>query len=137
MAPRTKPLFHSLLPESGQVVDVHNLSMDIDTTSDERDDNRTHPSKAEGIGSWVVAQFLHNDEVQIKTGSLLDVVEDDEADPNLATEYGEPSYTDASVDSCIELGSRDMIDINEETNIFLTIEIDPFLVIDSYVDHNS
>jgi hypothetical protein len=31
-----------------------------------------------------------------------------------------------------------MIDIDEDTNIFLTIDIDPFLaVIDSYADHNS
>jgi hypothetical protein len=72
-----------------------------------------------------------------ETGSLLDVDVDDKADPDLAIEYGEPSNTNASVDLCIELGSGDMINIDEDTNIFLTIDIDPFLLIDSYVDHNS
>jgi hypothetical protein len=136
MAPRTKPLFHSLLPKSGQVVDVHNLPMDTDTTSDQRDGNTTHPSRAEGTGSWIVAQLLHNDEAQIETRSSFDAIEDDEADLDLGTN-GKPSNTNASVDLYIELGSRDMIDINEDTNIFLTIDIDPFVVIDSYVDHNS
>jgi hypothetical protein len=137
MAPRTKPLFHSLLPESGQ-------PMDTDTTSDQRDNNRTHPSREEVNGSWVAAQLLHNDVegADLDTGSLLDADADDvdEADPDLAptSEYGEAaSNTDPSVDLCIELGSGDMIDIDEDTNIFLTIDIDPFLVIDSYVDHNS
>jgi hypothetical protein len=34
-------------------------------------------------------------------------------------------------------GRMDMIDIDEDTNIFFTIDIDPFLVIDSYADRNS
>jgi hypothetical protein len=76
-------------------------------------------------------------------GSLLNANVDDvdEADPDLAptsSEYDEAtSNTDPSVDLCIKLGSGDMIDIDEDTNIFLTIDIDPFLVIDSYDDHNS
>jgi hypothetical protein len=141
MAPRTKPLFHSLLPESGQPMDT-----DHTTTSDQRDNNRTpNPSGREEIdGSWVAAQLLHNDVecAHADTGSLLDADADDvdEADPDLAptSEYDEAaSNTDPSVDLCIELGSGDMIDIDEDTNIFLTIDIDPFLVIDSYADHNS
>jgi hypothetical protein len=116
--------------------------MDTDTTSDQRDNNGTHPSREEGEGSWVAAQLLHNDEgAHADTGSLLDANADDvdEADLDLATsEYGEAaSNTDPSVDLYIELGSGDMIDIDEDTNIFLTIDIDPFLVIDSYADHNS
>jgi hypothetical protein len=53
MEPRTKPLFHSLLPESGQP------AMDTDTTSDQRDNNKTHPCREEVDGSWVAAQLLH------------------------------------------------------------------------------
>jgi hypothetical protein len=67
--------------ESGQ-------PMDIDMTSDQRDNNRTHPSREEGDGSWVATQFLHNDEgTHAETRSLLDADADDvdEADPNLAT----------------------------------------------------
>jgi hypothetical protein len=118
MAPRTKPLFHSLLPESGQPIDT-------DTKSNQR-----------------APQLLHNDEgAHEETGSLLyaDAHNVDEADLDLATsEYGEAtSNTNPSIDLCIELGSEDMIDIDEDTNIFLTIDIDPFLVIDSYADQNS
>jgi hypothetical protein len=110
--------------------------MDTDMTSDQRDNNMTHRSRVEGTGLWVAAQLLHNDEAQIETRSLLHV-DNDEPNPDLATEYGEPSNTDASVDLCIELGSWDMIDIDEDTNyIFLTIDINPFLVIDSYAYHN-
>jgi hypothetical protein len=138
MAPHTKPLFYSLLPETVQVtVDVHNLPMDTDTTSHQRDNNRTHPSRAECDGSWVAVQLLHNDEAHAKTGSLLDADTDDvdESDPDVAMlEYGEASNADASVDLRIELDSEDMIDIDEETNIFLTIDIDPFRVIDFYAD---
>jgi hypothetical protein len=47
------------------------------------------------------------------------------------------SNTDPSIDLCIELCSGDMIDTDEDTNISLTIDIDPFIVIDSYADHNS
>jgi hypothetical protein len=124
MTPRTKPLFHSLLLESGQ-------SIDTDTTSDPRDNNRTHPSIEEGDGSWVAAQLLHNDEgAHAEIGSLVDADVNDvnETDADLATlEYGEAaSNTDPSVDLYIELGSGDMIDIDEDTNIFLTIDIDPF-----------
>jgi carboxylesterase type B len=124
MAPRTKPLFHSLIPESGQQIDT-------DTTSDQR----------------ASAQLLHSDEgAREEIGSLLadaDVDNVDEADPDLATsEYGadEAIFNDTddpSIDLCIELGSGDLIDIDEDTNIFLTIDIDPFLVIDSYADQNS
>jgi hypothetical protein len=89
--------------------------------------------------------LLHNDVecAHSDTGSLLDADADDvdDADPDLApttSEYDEAtSNTDPSVDLCIELGSGDMIDIDEDTNIFLSIDIDPFLVIDSYADHNS
>jgi hypothetical protein len=91
--------------------------------------------------------LLHNDVegAHADTRSLLDADADDivdEADPNLAptSEYDEAASNcniDPSVDLCIELGSGDMIDIDEETNIFLTIDIDLFLVIDSYADHNS
>jgi hypothetical protein len=127
MAPRTKPLFHSLLPKSGQPMDT-----DHTTTSDQRDNNRTiYPSDREEVdGSWVVAQLLHNDVecAHADTGSLLDVDVDD---------VDEDSHIDPSVDLCIELGSGDMINIDENTNIFLTINIDPFIVIDSYADHNS
>jgi hypothetical protein len=137
MAPRTKPLFHSLLPQSGQVIDVHNLPIDTDTTSDQKDNNITHSSKVEGTRSWVATQLLHDNEAQIETRSLLDADADDEADPNLATEYNEPTNTDASVDLCIELGSRNMIDMDEDTYIFFTVDIDSFLVIYSYADHNS
>jgi hypothetical protein len=143
MAPRTKPLFHSLLPESGQLMDTdHTMS-----TSDQRGNNRTlNPSGREEIDeSWVAAQLLHNDVecAHADTGSLLDTDADDvdEADPDLApksSEYDEAAInTDPSVNLGIELGSGDMIDIDEDTNIFLTINIDPFLVIDSYADHNS
>jgi carboxylesterase type B len=123
MAPRTKPLFHSLIPESGQQIDT-------DTTSDQR----------------APVQLLHNDEgADEEIGSLLadaDVDNVDEADPDLATsEYGEAIFNDTdvdpSIDLCIELGSEDLIDIDEDTNIFLTIPIDPFLGIDSYADQNS
>jgi hypothetical protein len=135
MAPHTKPLFHSLLPESRQ-------PMDTDTTSDQRDNNRTHPSKEEGDGSWVAAHLLHNDEgAHEEIGNLRDADADnvDEANPYLATlEYGEATNNiDPSVDLCIELGSGNMIDLDKDTNLFLTIDIDPFLVIDSCVDHNS
>jgi hypothetical protein len=60
------------------------------------------------------------------TGSLLVDADVDDVDD-----------TNPSIDLCIELGSGDMIDIDEDTNIFLSIDIDPFLVIDSYADHNS
>jgi hypothetical protein len=54
------------------------------------------------------------------------------------SEYGKAaSNTDPSVNLCIELGSGNMIDINKDTNIFLIIDVDLFLVIDSNVDHNS
>jgi hypothetical protein len=95
MASRTKPLFHSLLLESGH-------PMDTDTTSDRRDNNRTHPSKEEGDGSWAVVQLLHNDEgAHAEIGSLLDADADeyvDEAYLDLATsEYNEvASNTDPS-----------------------------------------
>jgi hypothetical protein len=100
--------------------------MDTDTTSDQRDNNRIHPSREEVDGSWVVARLLHNDVegAHADTGNILD---DD------AYDVDEASNIDASVDLCIELASGDMID----TNKFLTIDIDPFLVIDSYADHNS
>jgi hypothetical protein len=85
--------------------------------------------------------LLHNDVegAHADTGSLLDadVNNVNEADPDLAptSKYGEAaSNTDPSVDLCIELGSEDMIDIDEDTNIFLNIDIDPFLVIDSYAN---
>jgi hypothetical protein len=136
MAPRTKLLFHSLLLELGQV-DVH-LSMDTDT-SDQRDGNTTHPSTTDSIGagpSWVVAQLLNIDQTEFETGSLYDDIDDDQGDLDLATD-GESINTDASTDLCIELGFEDMIDIDEDTNKLLTIDIDPFLVIDSYVDQNS
>jgi hypothetical protein len=42
-----------------------------------------------------------------------------------------------SINLCIKLSSGDMIDINKDTNIFLTIDIDQFLVIDSHANHNS
>jgi hypothetical protein len=80
--------------------------------------------------------LLHSDQAKFETRSLFDDVYDDEADPNLATD-DERINTNASIDLCIELGSKDMIDIDEDTNILLTIDIDPFLVIDSYVDQNS
>jgi hypothetical protein len=128
-APHTKPLFHSLLPELGQ-------PMYTDTASDQRDNNRTHPSREQGEESWVIVQLLHNDVgAHAKTGSLLDADVDDvgEADPDLATsEYGESSNTDPFVDLCIELGSWDMIDIDEDTNIFLIIDST-----DSYANRNS
>ena len=82
MAPCTKPLFHSLLLELGQV-DVH-LPMDTDTSV-----STTHPSIAEGTGahpSWVAAQLFDNDLAQIETGSLFDVVDNDDADPDLAAD---------------------------------------------------
>jgi hypothetical protein len=100
-------------------------------------------SREEGDGSLVAAQLLHNDEgAHAETRSLLDDDADDDVDkvdPDLATsKYAEAaSNTDPSVDLCIDLRSGDMIDIDEDTNIFLTINIDPFLVIDSYADHNS
>jgi hypothetical protein len=37
------------------------------------------------------------------------------------------------IDSCIEIGSGDMIDFDEDGNF----DIDPSLVIDNYVDQNS
>jgi hypothetical protein len=86
--------------------------------------------------SWIAAQLLHIDQAEFETGSLFDDVDDDEADIDLAAD-GEPINTDAFIDLCIELGSGDMIEIDEDTNILLTIDIDPFLVIDSYVDQNS
>jgi hypothetical protein len=129
MAPSTKPLFHSLLPELEQVVNLH-LPMDTDTMLDQRDGNTTHPSTAKGTKSWVVVQLLHNDEAQIETGSLFDAIDDYEVDPDLAADGKPINNTDASVDLCIELGSRDMIHIDEDTTIFLTIDIDTFLVID-------
>jgi hypothetical protein len=120
--------------------------MDADMTSDQRDNNRTQPCREEGDGSWVVPQLLHNDKgAHAETRSLLDVETYDvidEADPNLATlEYGEAaSNTDPSGEMIklgIKLGSGEMIDIDKDTNIFLTIDIDLFLVIDSYIDGNS
>jgi hypothetical protein len=119
MASSTKPLFHSLLPKSGQPIDT-------DTTSDQR-----------------ARQFLHNDEgAHEEIGSLLadaDADNVDEANLDLATsEYGEATNdNDPSISLCIELGSGLLIDIDEDSNIFLTIDIDPFLVIDSYADQNS
>jgi hypothetical protein len=96
MAPRTKPLFHSLIPKSGQQIDT-------DTTSDQR----------------APAQLLHNDEsAHEEIGSLLvdaDVDNVDKADLDLATsEYGEAIFNDIdpSIDLCIELGSGDLIDID-------------------------
>jgi hypothetical protein len=133
MAPRTKPLFYSLLPELGQV----NIHLPTDTDmSDQRDDNTTHPSTVDSIGadpSWVVVRLLNSDQVEFETRSLFADVDDDQADLDLATD-GKPINTDASIDLCIELGSGDMIDIDEDTNILLTIDNDPFLVIDFYVD---
>jgi hypothetical protein len=103
MAPRTKPLFQSLLPELGQV-DVHFLT---DTyTLDQRNDNTMHPSIAKGTGvgpSWVATQLLYSDQTQIETGNLFDVVDDDEGDPDLAAD-SKPVNTDAFVDLCIKLG---------------------------------
>jgi hypothetical protein len=140
VAPRTKPLFHSLLPELRQLMDTDHI-----TTSDQRDNNRTiYPSGREEVdGSWVAAQFLHNDVecAHADIGSLLDADVDDvdEADVDLVptSEYDEAaSNTDPFVNLCIELGSGDMIDIDEGTNIFLAFDIDLFLVIDSYADHN-
>jgi hypothetical protein len=122
------------------------MDTDYTTTSDQRDNNRTiYPSSREEVdGSWVVAQLLDNDVecAHANTGNLLDAEADDvkEADPDLAptSEYDEAaSNTNPSIDLCIELGSGDMIDIDEDRNIFLTIDIDPFLVIDSYANHNS
>jgi hypothetical protein len=132
--------------DEGSHVDTGGLldaDADDDMTSDQRDNNRSvHPSREEGDGSWVVAQLLHKDEgTHVDTRSLLDADTDDvdEVDPDLVTlEYGEvASNTDPSIDLCIELGSGDMIDIDEDTNIFLTIDIDLLLVIDSYASHNS
>jgi xanthine/CO dehydrogenase XdhC/CoxF family maturation factor len=103
MAPRTKPLFLSLLPESRQSMDT-----DHTTTSDQRDNNRTYPSREEVDGSWVVAQLLHNDVegTHADTRNLLDVDANDvvEAKPNLAptSEYDEAaSNTDPSVVVCL------------------------------------
>jgi hypothetical protein len=88
--------------------------------------------------------LLHNDEgAHEESGSLLaadaNVDNVDEADPDLAmSEYGEAIFNDdRSIDLCIDFGSGDLTDIDEDTNIFLTIDIDPFLVIDSYADQNS
>jgi hypothetical protein len=131
MAPRTKPLFHSLLPELGQV-DVH-LPTDTDM-SNQRDGNTTHPSTTDSTGaspSWVAARLLDSNQAEI--GILFDDADNNQAHQDLVADC-EPINTDASIDLCIELGSRDMIDINEDTNILLTIHIDLFLVIDSYVD---
>jgi hypothetical protein len=116
--------------------------MNTDTMSDHRDNNRTHPSREEGDKSWVVVQLHHNDEgAHAETGSLLDADADDvdEADLDLAmSEYDEAaSNTDPSVDLCIELGFRNMIDIDEDTSILHTINIYPFFIIHSYADHNS
>jgi hypothetical protein len=113
-------------------------------TSDQRDNNRIHPSGEEVDGSWVAVQLLYNDVegAHADIGSLLDADADDidEADPDLAptSKYDETdSNIDPSVNSYIELGSENMIDINEDTNIFLAIDIDPFFVIDSYANNNS
>jgi hypothetical protein len=104
MASCTKPLFHSLLPESGQLMDRDHTT----STSDQRGNNRTlNPSDREEIdGSWVATQLFHNDVecAHADTGSLLDVGADD-VDPDLApttSEYDEAaSNTDPSVDLCI------------------------------------
>jgi hypothetical protein len=76
--------------------------MDTNETSDQRDNNRTHPSREEADGSWVSAQMLHNHEgAHVESGSLLDADahDVDEADPDLATsKYGEATRnTDPSV----------------------------------------
>jgi hypothetical protein len=78
--------------------------------------------------------LLHNDVecAHADTRSLLDADADDvdEADLDLAPtlEYDEAaSNTDPFADLCIKLGFGDMIDIDKNTNIFLTIDIDPFL----------
>jgi hypothetical protein len=84
--------------------------------------------------SWVV-ESLQDYQVQSETGSLFDNVVDDEVNLDLAMD-GKPINTNASVDLCIELGSGDIIDIDEDTNILLTIDINLFLIIYSYVHKN-
>jgi hypothetical protein len=98
------------------------------------------------MSNQTAPQLLHNDEgaTHKEIGTLLANADADnyvdEADPDLATsEYGAEAVndTDPSIDLCIDLGSGDLIDIDEETNIFLTIYIDLFLVIDSYANQIS
>jgi hypothetical protein len=99
--------------------------MDIDT-SGKRDDNTTHPSTVDSTRagpSWVTVQLLNSDQAEFESWSLFDDIDDDQADPNLLV-GGEPINIDAFIDLCIELGSGDMIDIDANTNILLTINID-------------
>jgi hypothetical protein len=43
----------------------------------------------------------------------------------------------ASINLYIEIGSRDMIDVDEDRSLDLFIDIDPFLAIDNFVDQHS
>jgi hypothetical protein len=72
------------------------------------------------------------DDIDNVEAAIFDDADSDEANQDLANES---INTDASLDLCIELGSRDMIDIDKDAN--LSIDIDLFFVIDAYVDQNS
>jgi hypothetical protein len=66
--------------------------------------------------------------IKLKLGYYLMIVDNDQVDQDLVADC-KPINTDASIDLCIELGSGDIIYIDEYTNILLTIDIDPFLVL--------
>jgi hypothetical protein len=75
------------------------------------------------------------DDINDVEAAIFDDVDSDQVDQDLANES---ININASIDLCIELGSRDLIDIDEDANIFLTIDFyDSFLVVDSYVNQNS
>jgi hypothetical protein len=80
---------------------------------------------------YVVVQLL--DDVDNIEVAIFDDADSDQADQ--ANLRHESIKTDVCIDLCIELGSGDMIDIDQDAN--LSMDIDPFVVIDAYVNQNS
>jgi hypothetical protein len=60
---------------------------------------------------------------------------DVENDPDLQAEVDD--IDSSLLDLCIEIGSGDMIDVDKDNSLDLLIDIDPFLVIDNFLDQHS
>ena len=108
MVPRTRPVFHTLL-----LADSNMAALDSVADAD--------PKRFDDDECLQNVDYNHDD-VQ--------------NDPDLQAEDVD-DIDSSSLDLCIEIGSGDMIDVDEDGSLDLFIDIDPFLVIDNFVDQHS
>jgi hypothetical protein len=78
------------------------------------------------------------DQLPQDDNGVLQNVDDDHDEDHLENDPDQATMDDsASIDLCIEIGSRDMIDIDADETLDLFIDIDPFTVIDNFVEQHS